>query len=407
MLQKILYISYDGMTDPLGQSQVLPYLQGLAAQGYHFHILSAEKKQRLQNRGHKIKAMLNHAGIKWSYIPFTQTIPILSKVHDQWRLNQKALEIAKNEKPDLIHCRSYVAAEAGLLISKKLGIPFLFDMRGFWVDERVDSGQWNLKNPVYRYLYRIYKKKEKQFLQQAVHIVSLTYAGKNELIQNYQVPESKISVIPCCADPEHFNAVKYSNEIKKEVRKKLNIPFHSPVLSYLGSLGGWYLTDEMLDFFKVLLQYNPDSVFLFITHNSPEEILSKARSKGIPEEAIRIQPAHREEVPMYLSVSNWNIFFIKKAYSKIGSSPTKMGEVMASGIPVICNDIGDNTKIIRGEEAGIVVHQLNTESYEEAVRKLTNKIYDSEKIKYLAARFFNLHDGVNSYLKVYQSSIKS
>ena len=43
--KRILFISYDGMTDPLGQSQVIPYLQGLSKHGYEIFLLSCEKKQ--------------------------------------------------------------------------------------------------------------------------------------------------------------------------------------------------------------------------------------------------------------------------------------------------------------------------------------------------------------------------
>jgi len=42
----VLYISYDGMTDPLGQSQVISYLAGLSRKGYRIHLLSSEKKNR-------------------------------------------------------------------------------------------------------------------------------------------------------------------------------------------------------------------------------------------------------------------------------------------------------------------------------------------------------------------------
>ena len=49
---KVLYISYDGMTDPLGQSQVLPYVFGLQKRGYEFHVLSFEKMDRYNKQGH-------------------------------------------------------------------------------------------------------------------------------------------------------------------------------------------------------------------------------------------------------------------------------------------------------------------------------------------------------------------
>ena len=38
----ILYVSYDGMLEPLGQSQVLAYLERLA-DGYEVNLLSFEK----------------------------------------------------------------------------------------------------------------------------------------------------------------------------------------------------------------------------------------------------------------------------------------------------------------------------------------------------------------------------
>ena len=44
---RALYISYDGMTDPLGRSQVLPYLQGLSERGHEITLLSCEKPARM------------------------------------------------------------------------------------------------------------------------------------------------------------------------------------------------------------------------------------------------------------------------------------------------------------------------------------------------------------------------
>jgi hypothetical protein len=41
---RTVYLSYDGLDDPLGQSQVLPYLLGLAQRGHRFHVISFEKR---------------------------------------------------------------------------------------------------------------------------------------------------------------------------------------------------------------------------------------------------------------------------------------------------------------------------------------------------------------------------
>lgn len=401
-MKNILYISYDGMTDQLGQSQVIPYIRELTKLGYRFHLLSVEKKERLEKTGPQIKEMLDKAGIRWSTMTFTKNPPLLSKLYDQWQLNRKAMAICRKEKIDLVHCRSYVPAAAGKKISKVLGIPFLFDMRGFWVDERVDSGLWKLDHFFYRALYKKYKKLERTYFSGAAHIISLTHKGKEELIMNYDVPAGKITVIPCCADMAHFDYHRISNEEQQALRDQLGIAPGKKVLSYLGSLGGWYMTDEMLAFFSIMHRQDPETVFLIITHDKKEGILQKARTHSIPDEAIVVQPAGRNEVPLLLSLSSWNLFFIKDAYSKKASSPTKQGEVMAMGIPVICNDIGDTGIIVREANAGTVISGFNPEEYKVVSRRILNQPpVSKESIRQSACEYYDLKEGVKRYKGVY------
>ena len=390
------------MTDQLGQSQVIPYLKELTKNGYQFTILSFEKKERLEKSGPMIRALLEKAGIGWSTLTFTTRPPVFSKLFDQWKLNRTAAKLNKENKFDMVHCRSYVAAAAGLKLFRDSATPFLLDMRGFWVDERVDSGLWNLKNPLYRFFYKLYKKKERNYFSDSAHIISLTEKGRIELIDAYHVPPEKITVIPCCADMEHFDYKKIGQADKEKLRTKLAIAPGSRVLSYLGSLGGWYMTGEMLDFFAVVRTKLPVTIFLLITHDDKEKIISDAATRGIPAADLRIQPASRNEVPAYLSLSDWNVFFIKDLYSKRASSPTKQGEVMAMGIPVICNDIGDTGKIVRETDAGLVIDAFNRNEYEKicsALPGLAGK--NKEMIRESARKYYDLEQGVRLYEQVY------
>ena len=43
--RRVLFISYNGMLDPLGQSQVIPYLRELAKRGVRFTLLSFERAE--------------------------------------------------------------------------------------------------------------------------------------------------------------------------------------------------------------------------------------------------------------------------------------------------------------------------------------------------------------------------
>ncbi|MGZ8551447.1 MAG: glycosyltransferase, partial [Chitinophagaceae bacterium] len=181
MKKKILYISYDGLTDPLGQSQVLPYLQGLSELGYQFTILSFEKSERMEKEGDLIRGITEKSGIEWVPMSFTKKPPVFSKIYDRYRMWKKALLLHHKYQFDLTHCRSYVSAEVGLKLKRKYGIKFLFDMRGFWADEKMDNGQWDNRKIFFRKVYNHYKEKEKQFLTNADGIISLTMAASEYL----------------------------------------------------------------------------------------------------------------------------------------------------------------------------------------------------------------------------------
>jgi len=350
--KKILYITYDGMTDPLGQSQVLPYLVGLSKEGYRFTILSFEKKERYERFKDIINRITKAAGITWVPLSFTTKPPLVSKYYDSVRMKRTAFRLHRQQRFDMIHCRSYIAADLGLRLKRNTGVKFLFDMRGFWADEKKDAGTWNQNSFLFRKVYQYYKQKENEFIREADYIISLTHAGKGEIMNwpSYN-PAVPMSVIPCCADMDHFTLT--SVEDRKKGRIRLGLPEKGLVVSYLGSLGAWYMLDEMLELFAVIKKKYTEAKFLFITHSSPQLILSRLPIFHLSSDDILIKEASRQEVPVFAKASDVSISFIKAMYSKLSSSPTKLGELLAMGIPVIVNaGVGDVEAIVSDSGGG-------------------------------------------------------
>ncbi|NTW32565.1 MAG: glycosyltransferase family 4 protein [Bacteroidetes bacterium] len=402
---KILYVSYDGMTDQLGQSQVIPYINELIKEGHEIYLISCEKKKPKSHEYINILELLRQSRIKWFPLKYTSKPPIISTLIDLHNINLTASKIIKEHGIDVIHCRSYISALCGLKMKKKYGIQFIFDMRGFWADERIDGKIWDIKNPIFKLVYSYFKKKEKLFFENSDYIISLTDNAKEEILKwNLSGQPLPIEVIPCCADMELFTKSNV-DEIKKEnIRKKLNITENDFVLSYLGSIGTWYMLDEMLDFFNLLLKKKKNAKFLFITSDSPEFILESAINKGIPVDRLVIQKASRNEVPIFLSLSQISIFFIKPVFSKKASSPTKMGEIMGMGIPIICNSgVGDVDKILSDSNAGLLVNSFSDEEYSLVIEKMDALlIQDKGKIRKLAEKYYSLKDGAERYSNVYK-----
>lgn len=399
----ILYLSYDGMTDPLGQSQVLPYLKGLAKEGFTFHLISFEKEERFDKFRSTIQAICDEAGIIWHPLKYTKKPPLLSTIYDVQRMKRLAHQLNKNNAFSIVHCRSYIAALVGLGMKRKFGTRFLFDMRGFWADERIDGNIWSLSNTIFKTVYNYFKRKEIEFFREADHVISLTHNGKQEIEswKEFKRNPPKIEVIPCCADLELFDPKKIDQQSIELKRSELNIADSDKIIGYVGSIGTWYMLPEMLDCFKVMKETDRSLKFLFITGENPQNIIDKAIEKSISQNDLIITSCLHKEVPLYLSIFDISIFFIRPTYSKRASSPTKQGEIMAMGIPLICNaGVGDTDKVVNDYKAGIVLQALNEESYRNMPDPST--VFNRDRTMKGAKEFYGLEEGVKRYLGVYK-----
>lgn len=403
-MKKVLYISYDGMTDPLGQSQVIPYLQKLTEKGFEIHVLSAEKPAQFADRQTFIAGLLQESKIVWHPIGYTKKPPILSTLKDVFALIRTAKKLHQSHGFSIVHCRSYIPALAGMALKKRYGLKFLFDMRGFYADERVDGNLWPQSKGIYRAIYRYFKKKERQFFIGADHTISLTYTGR-DIIHNFDgLSTIPIEVIPCCADIELFDYHKTDPAKVMVLRQELGIGQNDYVICYLGSVGTWYMPDEMMHFFKILRQKMSNAKFLFITRDNPEHIFQIADKFKLDRAAIIIKPANREEVPSLISLCKASIFFIKPVFSKKASSPTKLAELLGMGVPVICNaGVGDIDRFVPDYNLGIMISQLDEIGFTEAVNKIDDlENIDPAHLRKTANELFSLEIGANRYYEVYQ-----
>lgn len=404
-MAKVLFISYDGMTDPLGQSQVIPYLTGLAKLGYQFTILSCEKSEKYSLHKNEIESLLAQFYIKWVPVKYHKKPAVFSTVYDIYHLKKKAKKLHLKEKFDIVHTRVGIPALVGLWLKKKYGIKFLNDVRDFYADSRVEGGIWNTKNLFYKKIYLFFQKKEKEQIGLSDGIVCLTRAAE-KIIKIW--PEYKneipLKVIPCSVDMHLFDPENIDISKKENFKKELKIQDDDFIISYLGSIGSWYLTDKMIQLFKVISNHIPAAKFLFISPAEHTTIIATANQFGLEENKLIIAQAKRNEVPVLLSFSKYSVFFIKPCYSKQSSSPTKHGEITAMGIPVITNSgVGDVAEIVEKYDSGIVLKKLNEAEFKSAAELICkeNKFKQND-IRKAANEFYNLDNAVNSYHDIYQ-----
>lgn len=391
-----LYISYDGALDPLGQSQIIPYLKKLAVRDAQITLVSFDKAKYLnQDTFRKIKQELSDSKIVWSMLNYHKNPLIIAKIYDIFVGLIRCSVILSKDKFSIVHGRSFVGAFIGMLLSRMFNIKFLLDYRGLWPDERADSNAISRNT----YLFHFLKYIEKCLILSADEIVVLTKRAK-AVIKEFSYSshlKAKIYVIPTCTDLEHFKPLY--KVTRPEIKKGLNI-------MYLGSVGTWYMLEEMADFFVELKQQIPDSIFSFVSPAPAEMIQSVMRRKPLPQSCYSTKRVAYSEVPYWLNTADLSIFFIKPVYSKISSCPTKLGESLACGIPVIINSgVGDCDQIVTGNNVGVVVDDFSKKAYKKATKKIM-KLLDSresckQRCRQVAEDYFSLENGIELYSQIY------
>ena len=394
------------MTDPLGQSQVIPYLAALTKEGYAFTILSCDKPEAYAKHGAFIKNLLAQMKINWISLPYHRRPPVVSSMLDLWQMKRTVRKLMKTVHFDMVHTRPGIPTLVALWMKKKYGTRFLNDIRGFWADERVDGGMWNLKNPLFKKIYTFFKKNELDCIVKADANNCLTEAARKEIHSWKYIPGQPIplEVIPCSVDLNLFDPAKVDNASKDKWRSTLGIEDGDVVISYLGSIGGWYLTAEMIRFCARVHLRLPQAKFLFISPHRHEVILAAAANENLPASCIITVKAQRAEVPSLLVLSSYSLFFIRPCYSKISSSPTKHGEIMAMGIPVVTNGgVGDVADIVEKYEAGYVVPDFSDNAYDAIIEQMiSGRKFDATRIRQGARDVYSLNNAVDIYKRLYK-----
>lgn len=397
--QAVLYITYDGLMEPLGQSQVLPYLRGLAGE-YAITILSFEKPSDLDNQERRRAQgeKLEELGIGWIPLRYHKRPTVPATALDIAHGVVRGLGFALRRRPGIVHVRGYVPGVIGLALKEALGGRLIFDMRGFWPDEKVDAGAWQKESTV----YRAAKWVERKLLENAEVVVSLTEAGVKEMKQFPYLRGRAVryEMIPTCADLGLFQP--------REGRPREDQTRF--VLGYVGSVGTFYLFDEVLKYFHQLLKERPEAKLLIVNKVGHSYIRERLDAMEIPSDKVELCAAEYPDVPALIHRMDAGVFFIKPTFSKKSSAPTRLGEFLGCGVPCLVNSgVGDVDSVVAKDQVGVVMKEFSPAARANAVRELLRVSAGSgirARCVESARRHFSLERGVASYRAIYEDLLE-
>ena len=391
--KRVLYISYDGLMEPLGESQVLSYLKGLS-NSYQIYLLSFEKKQDLKNL-HKLKKFKSYCeqnNILWIRLKYHFKFKIISTSYDVILGFLVSFFLIISKKIKLIHVRSTIAGLIAKCLRYFFSFNLIFDMRGFWSQEKADRSGWSRKGILFKFFNRL----ENNLIVVSDSVITLTKNARDVILsENPVIPEKKFTIIPTCTDLDLFK--------KKKIRES-NEEF---ILGHIGSVHTAYDINPVLQLYKGLFNKFGHIRLLVINRDSHEYLKTQIEKLDISKENIEVVRAEFLDIPNLIKKIDFGCFFANENLSIKGSMPTKLGEFLACGVPVICNPINlDVSELIQKNKVGIISDfnsSLNLEALYAEMLQLSKSNDTRDNCRNIAESYFSIESGIEKYEKVYRA----
>lgn len=393
----VLYICYQGLIEPLTQTQVVAYLEGVARGGYPVVLLTFEPCPLSADVVQEWERRLADVGITWYRARYHKRPSAPATAWDILLGSLFGLKLWRRHGVSLIHARSHVAGVMALIVKRLTGAKLLFDIRGFMAEEYVDAGTWRLDGV----LYRATKFMERVLVHHADGIVVLTDAAR-QLIEAWyprELADTPVGVIPCCVD---LRSLPRSEALGDRPHGDLR------TLVYAGKLGGWYPIREMVAFYAAALTMFPALRWRVWTQSDPTLLLDVLKAEGLLDR-VDIGSLPPEQLRAELLTADFGLCLYKRGRGGAGCSPTKLGEYLAAGLPVAASAGVGDVDVLLGNAAGgpigVTVAEWRDEAYRDAAAQMQQLLDDEDtrlRCRRAAETYFDLERiGWRRYIDLY------
>jgi glycosyltransferase involved in cell wall biosynthesis len=301
--------------------------------------------------------------IQYFFSPTSRSLSSLINYQEVYNFNmlekyiQKATAelIAKSQemRPEIIHSASnFVTGMAGAQAAKALGIPSVYEIRGFWHLTQSTKRQSYESSDHFKLSDRL----EIETAKQSDYVFTITNALKEILVEQ-GVEEQKISVLPNAVELEKFNVLKKNKKIEKELGFENKI-----VIGYIGSFVNYEGLDLLLEACSLLHKKIGDVFRVLLVGDGAmmKSLRDMARFLQIEDIITFTGRVTHDEVEDYYSLVDIAPLPRKGHIVCELVSPLKPFEAMSSGKVVITSSVKALAEIIDHEKTGLIFEKDNS-----------------------------------------------
>lgn len=262
---------------------------------------------------------------------------------------RKARQLADASGTRFIYQRLSLGNYAGVVLSRRLGIPLVIEYNG--------SEVWVSKHWGYPLAFpRLAANAEKACLRHAHLVVTVSDVLRDELAERGVDPD-RIVTYPNCIDPEVFDPARFSPADLEALRDDYGIPRDALVVTFIGTFGRWHGTEVFAQAIALLMDRHEDwlrthHVYFLLVGDGlmrPEVdsiLAGERRAQRVVMPGLIPQAA----APIHLAASD--ILVSPHVPNPDGTpffgSPTKLFEYMAMGKAIVASDLDQIGQIFAG-----------------------------------------------------------
>jgi glycosyl transferase family 4 len=385
MAADVLYVTFDGVLQPLAFSQVVRVLAGLGKRGLRYHLLSIERPADLDRPELRraVDDLLRPANVSWTTVAAPSMGTPARAIDALVRTIVRAAGIVRREGIRLVHARGYQAALLARALKQWTGVPYLFDARGYWIEERSGPQGWFSTSSA----YALGKFGEQALFRGAAAIVTLTDLQATDLGSGlFGPPPRLIEVIPTCTDYDAFY-LHASRPTKPDVGGSM-VPLAVQsrlagklVIGIVGALNASYFVKESLTLVKLATQMRPDAHLLVLSAQR-REYDAAIQSVGIPSERYTLESAEHRMMPEWLQWIDWGLLLLPETAAKRASVPTKLAEFFATGVrPLFFGCNSEATRWVERAGSGHVLPSIDLDDLRAGARFIADSPTDYERLR--------------------------
>jgi glycosyltransferase involved in cell wall biosynthesis len=286
----------------------------------------------------------------------------------------KLIEIANCSKVDVLHAEAlYCARLASVVKARMPRLRFSIDWHGAAPEESHMGG-----SHVNRVMALESAEKD-MFACADLNVFVSESMARHYSIKYSLAPLSQV-IVPCCVEDQRF--VTPAGTGNSDFRPE------SLVFAYAGSMADWQCGPEMIKFFAALYGCDARCRFLILAPTSDQEkVLNYAQAASLPEDAYILEAVAHKDVPTRLATAHIGVLLRRADVVNAVSSPTKFGEYLAAGLPVLMTaGIGDFSDLLLREEVGLILPDvLLNDPYHTSANVWLEKIIE-QVLHYRSAR---------------------